>query len=53
MKVHPDFFVYRYGIYRNSGLKSGQRAGYHSVRIVGWGVDESQAQPTKYWVRDF
>ena len=50
MRVHPDFFLYRGGVYRYSGTNSQQRSGYHSVRIVGWGVDSSKRNPTKYWV---
>ena len=50
MRVHPDFFLYRSGVYRYSGTNSQQRSGYHSVRIVGWGVDSSKRIPTKYWV---
>lgn len=51
MRVHSDFFLYRSGVYRYSGSGSQQRTGYHSVRIVGWGVDSSQRTPIKYWVR--
>lgn len=50
MRVHPDFFLYRTGVYRYSGTNSQQRTGYHSVRIVGWGVDSSKRIPVKYWV---
>jgi len=50
MRVHPDFFLYRDGVYRSSKQQQDQRTGYHSVRIVGWGVDSSQRNPVKYWV---
>ncbi|XP_057373493.1 uncharacterized peptidase C1-like protein F26E4.3 [Daphnia carinata] len=50
MRVHPDFFLYRTGVYRYSGTNSQQRTGYHSVRIVGWGVDSSKRIPVKYWL---
>ena len=52
MHVHPDFFLYREGVYRSSNQHlQDQRSGYHSVRIVGWGVDSTQSEPVKYWVR--
>ena len=50
MKVRPDFFVYRRGVYRNSALNKDQPTAYHSVRLVGWGEDYSTGAPVKYWV---
>lgn len=50
MRVHSDFFLYQRGVYRYSGAGRQQRSGYHSVRILGWGVDTSQRTPIKYWV---
>lgn len=52
MKVRHDFFVYQSGIYRYSGLGDTKHAGYHSVRIVGWGEDGDIYRQTnsKYWV---
>ena len=50
MRVHPDFYLYKSGVYRYSGLGAQQRSGYHSVRILGWGVDSTQQPPLKYWV---
>jgi len=46
MKVYHDFFLYKSGVYRYSGLADAQQAGYHSVRIIGWGHDQS----SKYWI---
>jgi len=50
MKVHHDFFMYRNGIYRYSGLGETKQAGYHSVRIVGWGEEDYRHINSKYWV---
>lgn len=55
MLVREDFFVYRSGVYRHTrlteGLPSNYRAsGWHSVRVLGWGVDRSQYRPLKYWL---
>uniref|UniRef100_A0A914YGW6 Peptidase C1A papain C-terminal domain-containing protein n=1 Tax=Panagrolaimus superbus TaxID=310955 RepID=A0A914YGW6_9BILA len=53
--VHEDFFMYNSGVYRHTELadKKGYRyaaSGYHSVRIIGWGIDESTGVPIKYWL---
>ncbi|XP_066999671.2 uncharacterized peptidase C1-like protein F26E4.3 [Anabrus simplex] len=50
MRVFHDFFVYRGGVYQQSKLGSNHRTGYHSVRIIGWGEDNSQGFPIKYWL---
>lgn len=54
-KVNEDFFLYQYGIYRhirmNDRLSPQHRQhGYHSVRIIGWGVDNKHGRPVKYWL---
>lgn len=50
MKVHRDLFMYRSGVYSNSGL-AGDQTGSHSVRILGWGEDTNQGvRPVKYWL---
>lgn len=38
--VYDDFFNYRRGIYKYT---AGELAGYHAVKLVGWGYD---------WFRD-
>lgn len=53
--VHEDFFMYRGGVYQHSELAQRKGArftgqGYHSVRVLGWGVDESTGRPIKYWL---
>lgn len=54
--VKEDFFAYRSGIYRHTGVSQSyphiyQQTGYHSVRILGWGVDFGvNGQRTKYWL---
>lgn len=53
--VHGDFFMYSGGVYENLDLskEQGQQyaaQGYHSVRIIGWGVDDSTGRPIKYWL---
>jgi hypothetical protein len=50
MEVSQDFFMYRGGVYKKSGLQPGQRGGYHSVRIIGFGEEFHQGSMVKYWV---
>jgi hypothetical protein len=55
MEVKSDFFMYRSGVYRYSSPPDvtsfdRQRTGYHSVRIIGWGVDHTVNPPIKYWL---
>ena len=40
--VYSDFENYAGGVYKHT---SGQMAGGHAVKFVGWGVDSG----TKYW----
>jgi cathepsin B len=42
-EVYRDFFNYKSGIYHHV---SGSLAGYHAVKMVGWGVQKN----TKYWI---
>ncbi|XP_071536951.1 uncharacterized peptidase C1-like protein F26E4.3 [Panulirus ornatus] len=50
MKVHRDFFMYKTGVYKFTGLTPPDTA-THSVRIVGWGqAGFPGSQPLKYWV---
>lgn len=49
MKVYHDFFSYKGGIYRHTGLSLPHHHGYHSVRIVGWGEDYTPTGLQKYW----
>ncbi|KHJ47584.1 papain family cysteine protease [Trichuris suis] len=53
--VHEDFFMYKSGVYRHLRLaaekgRQYEKSGYHSVRIIGWGVDHSTGTPIKYWL---
>ncbi|EGT47293.1 hypothetical protein CAEBREN_29072 [Caenorhabditis brenneri] len=53
--VHEDFFMYAGGVYQHSDLAAQKGAssvaeGYHSVRVLGWGVDHSTGRPIKYWL---
>lgn len=52
MRVHRDFFSYESGIYRHSAASTAadERAGYHSVRLIGWGEERHGYDVTKYWV---
>ncbi|ODM92974.1 putative peptidase C1-like protein F26E4.3 [Orchesella cincta] len=50
MSVSPDFFMYRGGVYKKSGLRPADRTGYHSVRIIGWGEEFHQGSMLKYWL---
>lgn len=48
MKVRPDFFLYKEGIYRHSGIAEAEAAhdhteqGLHAVRIIGWGTEDGR-----------
>jgi len=53
--VREDFFMYKGGVYKYSdpipdSPSNHRQKGYHSARIIGWGVDRSQRRPIKYWV---
>ncbi|XP_022089021.1 uncharacterized peptidase C1-like protein F26E4.3 [Acanthaster planci] len=51
--VQEDFFMYKFGVYKHSKMatKDEQKAsGWHSVKLLGWGVDKSQGKPIKYWL---
>lgn len=52
MRVHRDFFSYRGGVYRHSAASTSadQRAGYHSVRLIGWGEERNGYEVSKYWI---
>jgi len=43
--VYQDFFSYKSGVYSH---KSGGLAGYHAVKIIGWGTDAASKLP--YWI---
>ncbi|KAG1688935.1 Tubulointerstitial nephritis antigen-like [Nymphon striatum] len=51
-KVKRDFFMYKSGVYRHQQSGPGESAyDYHSVRIIGWGVDKTDPRnPIKYWL---
>ncbi|XP_064487254.1 uncharacterized peptidase C1-like protein F26E4.3 [Ornithodoros turicata] len=53
--VREDLFLYQRGVYRHTRLSSHlpqqfQQSGWHSVRIIGWGVDRERGRPVKYWL---
>ncbi|MFH4974237.1 hypothetical protein AB6A40_000946 [Gnathostoma spinigerum] len=50
--VHEDFFMYSGGVYNHiqDVGPSYTAQGYHSVRILGWGEDESTGRSIKYWL---
>ncbi|PAV59663.1 hypothetical protein WR25_21256 [Diploscapter pachys] len=53
--VHEDFFSYVSGVYQYSHLAESKGSrftaeGYHSVRVIGWGIDYSTGRPIKYWL---
>ena len=37
MEVYTDFFMYSSGVYSPTNLARATIAGYHAVRILGWG----------------
>lgn len=55
-KVKEDFFMYKSGVYSYSRVVpestpvSEEKYSYHSVRIIGWGVDTSSGRNLKYWL---
>ncbi|XP_069127544.1 uncharacterized peptidase C1-like protein F26E4.3 isoform X3 [Argopecten irradians] len=56
MKVKEDFFMYKSGVYQYTNttpdlLPDDDDKGYHSVRIIGWGVESNTTDdvPVKYW----
>lgn len=53
MRVYRDFFSYENGIYQHTAASRSEPKGFHSVRLVGWGVDNSIYPPRKYWVSKF
>lgn len=55
--VKSDFFLYKSGVYKYTGLTNdtdnlaGDSVGWHSLRILGWGVDKLEnGQSRKYWL---
>ncbi|XP_076329805.1 putative peptidase C1-like protein F26E4.3 [Tachypleus tridentatus] len=51
-RVMQDFFSYASGIYQKLPQVHSKPPlqGWHSVRIIGWGVDRSQGRKKKYWL---
>ena len=59
MRITPDFFLYKSGIYRCGGSSYDRQnpryanlAAYHSVRLLGWGtnIDPHTQQQENYWI---
>ncbi|KAF4518804.1 hypothetical protein B566_EDAN019047 [Ephemera danica] len=51
MSVHRDFFMYQSGVYQPSPEVLDRVEGYHSVRLLGWGVDiDNDRHAVKYWL---
>lgn len=51
MMVYDDFYGYNsQTVYQHS--KDAKKVGWSSVRILGWGVDESHDPSVEYWVRN-
>lgn len=55
MKVKEDFFMYRSGVYSYTRIPPDNMSdldkGYHSIRIIGWGVDrQPNGANLKYWL---
>jgi C1A family cysteine protease len=53
-RVYEDFYMYKSGVYQTmrevNASPNDERNGYHSVRILGWGVDRSTGMDVKYWL---
>lgn len=51
LRVYQDFFSYESGVYKRSAIADPYESGYHSVRIIGWGEEQSRrGSPVKYWL---
>ncbi|XP_076297531.1 putative peptidase C1-like protein F26E4.3 [Lasioglossum baleicum] len=51
LRVYQDFFSYESGVYKRSAFAEPYESGYHSVRIIGWGEEQSsRGSPVKYWL---
>ncbi|OWA50733.1 putative peptidase C1-like protein F26E4.3 [Hypsibius exemplaris] len=52
LRVAPDFFSYKSGVYQSIEQSSptDPTENYHSVRIIGWGSDHSATPPVPYWL---
>ena len=50
MEVHTDFFMYGEGVYHKTNMAASAPAGYHAVRIVGWGEEFVNGRNNPYWV---
>ena len=59
MRVTPEFFLYKSGVYRCGGSSYDRQnpryanlAGYHSVRLLGWGksYNSNTQQEENYWI---
>ena len=57
--VKEDFYMYTGGVYKYtlgpvSAATEPPRSAYHSVRILGWGVDRTDPNIQRpYWVRSY
>jgi hypothetical protein len=59
LRITPDFFLYRSGVYRCGGSSYDRQnpryanlAAYHSVRLLGWGtsINPLTQQQESYWI---
>lgn len=59
MRVTPEFFLYKSGVYRCGGSSYDRQnpryanlAAHHSVRLLGWGrsIDPNTRQEESYWI---
>lgn len=55
-EVREDFYMYKSGVYQYSNLTrndppAARKSAYHSVRLLGWGVDRTPGDEIiKYWI---
>lgn len=58
-QVREDFFMYHGGVYGYTDLTKYEpdnykRNGWHSVRILGWGIDKTNpSNERRYWVSSY
>ncbi|CAJ0594838.1 unnamed protein product [Cylicocyclus nassatus] len=48
--VYADFGIYKSGIYKRVLDRKNKRLAPHTVKIIGWGVENMNGRDVKYWL---
>ncbi|CAJ0594884.1 unnamed protein product [Cylicocyclus nassatus] len=48
--VYADFAIYKSGIYERVLDRKNKRLAPHTVKIIGWGVENMNGRDVKYWL---